>query len=1048
MWIKEIHIDGFGIFKGLNFRDLSEGLNIFSGMNESGKSTLLEFVRRILFGFPDRRTKRNPYPALKGGRHGGRLLLQSSDGESYTIERFSEGTEKETIIDSKGSRVEISDLNRLFSHANERIYNNVYAFGLSELQDFQTLNSDEVRERLYSAGTGTGGRAISELIRSLEKERGELYLPQGIKPEINLLFKKIRERDLGLRGILGNVEKFDHLQEELKKISEKISEIELKREKINKGLIHIKKLLSVWEDWRRLRDAEDQLSRLPEIKSFPERGVEKLDLNVSLIQDLEEETAKRSEELEINSVHASKLQVNDKVIALKENILSLQKRQEKYAEDLKDLPVLVENQKHLRSALKESLKEIGPEWTAEKVMKFDISIPIKEKVRENRQNMLDLQDKIQDLDRDKKSLEKSMEKVRKECNEKIENIKGSERPDRDEEDILLQKGSIKNLRIKLPQLMELEANLQSLKQVGMFKNTMFPKQLIYALLVLTLSISGYIIFSVFQRSIEAGIGILSALILFIVIYSLFNRVRSRRDFKDKSERLQKTDGGPYPAAGGLLDIHQLKSQIKSLREEILEEAGKCGFDRIPSFEKIEDRDELLLNKLETANTFKQKRKEIDLLESELDLLQSDHEKLDKSLGELRQKYLQLQESWETWLTKSGFEKGLSPEGVLDIFNLIKGIKEKIKNLESLEENVRKIEKSIRDYEKDVGDLIQNAGMGPFTQKNNALVKIEGMSSELDAALKNKGDLDQLKFEREKLKIEVKNLEKKKAERKKAVEMLFKQAEVDSEQAFREMAENWEKKTLLSQEIKRSQENIKKFSGEGESYSQFLRELMETSPDALEAEKAELETALNDISDEWDDLKENRGSIKNQIEQIKQEEESSRLRMAYEADLEELKNKSDIWAVLTLARSVLKKAVENYERERQPEVVQEAQRFFSLMTSGTYSRIYAPLDETPIFVETSTDNVRREIQELSRGTAEQLYLSLRFGFIREFSQRSESLPVIFDDILVNFDPKRSKAACQAIKELSQNHQVIFFTCHPETVKMFQEYEPEVKFLSIG
>jgi uncharacterized protein YhaN len=707
----------------------------------------------------------------------------------------------------------------------------------------------------------------------------------------------------------------------------------------------------------------------------------------------------------------------------------------------------VEKQKHLRSALKESLKEIGSDWTAEKVMKFDISIPIKEKVRENRQNMQDLQDKIQDLDRDKESLEKSMEKVRKESDEKKENLKRSEQPDMEAEDILLQKGSIKNLRIKLPQLMGLEANLQSLKQAGMFKNTVFPKQLVYALLVLTLSVSGYIVFSAFQRSIEVGIGILLALILFTVIYYLYSRKRNRGELLDKTGEAEKIAGGPFTTSSQLLGIDQLRSRIQYLQEEILGEAGKCGFDRIPSFEKIEDMDMLLQNKLEVAHSFKQKQKEIDLLENDLNLLQSDREKLDKSWDELRQKYLQLQVNWETWLIKSGLEKGLSPEGVLDIYNSIKGIKEQVKNIQSLEENVGKIEVSIRDYEKEIADLMQAAGMGPFTEKNNALVKIEGISSELDMALKNKRDFDQLKFEREKLKIELKNLEKKKEEKKKTVERLFKQAEVDSEQAFREMAENWGKKTLLSQEIKRSQENIKKFSGEGESYSQFLQELMETSPETLEAEKAELKTALNDISDEWDDLKENRGSLKNQIEQIKQEEESSRLRMAYEAVLEELKNKSETWSILTLARSVLKKAVENYERERQPEVVQEAQRFFSLMTSGAYSRIYAPLDETPIFVETSKDNVRREIQELSRGTAEQLYLSLRFGFIREFSQRSESLPVIFDDILVNFDPERSKAACQAIKELAQNHQVIFFTCHPETVKMFQEYKPEVKFLSI-
>jgi uncharacterized protein YhaN len=59
-----------------------------------------------------------------------------------------------------------------------------------------------------------------------------------------------------------------------------------------------------------------------------------------------------------------------------------------------------------------------------------------------------------------------------------------------------------------------------------------------------------------------------------------------------------------------------------------------------------------------------------------------------------------------------------------------------------------------------------------------------------------------------------------------------------------------------------------------------------------------------------------------------------------------------------------------------------------MTLGRYSRIFAPLDESRIYVE-DKDGRRKDI-DLSRGTAEQLYLSLRFGFVREFNKRAESL----------------------------------------------------------
>ena len=118
-----------------------------------------------------------------------------------------------------------------------------------------------------------------------------------------------------------------------------------------------------------------------------------------------------------------------------------------------------------------------------------------------------------------------------------------------------------------------------------------------------------------------------------------------------------------------------------------------------------------------------------------------------------------------------------------------------------------------------------------------------------------------------------------------------------------------------------------------------------------------------------------------------------------------------------------------------------------MTLARYSRIYAPLGEAKIYVE-DKDGSRKDIQELSRGTAEQLYLSLRFGFIREFSKRAESLPIIFDDILVNFDPKRFQAACRAIKELIKTNQILYFTCHPETVDLLANTIQDSKIIEIN
>ena len=80
-------IDGFGIFKDYEIRGLPSGLTVFHGPNEAGKSTLLAFLRGVLFGFPHGRSKAPRYPPLRGGRHGGRVYILGTDDE-YTVERF------------------------------------------------------------------------------------------------------------------------------------------------------------------------------------------------------------------------------------------------------------------------------------------------------------------------------------------------------------------------------------------------------------------------------------------------------------------------------------------------------------------------------------------------------------------------------------------------------------------------------------------------------------------------------------------------------------------------------------------------------------------------------------------------------------------------------------------------------------------------------------------------------------------------------------------------------------------------------------------------
>jgi uncharacterized protein YhaN len=182
-----------------------------------------------------------------------------------------------------------------------------------------------------------------------------------------------------------------------------------------------------------------------------------------------------------------------------------------------------------------------------------------------------------------------------------------------------------------------------------------------------------------------------------------------------------------------------------------------------------------------------------------------------------------------------------------------------------------------------------------------------------------------------------------------------------------------------------------------------------------------------------------GALEERIATLSKSEERSRAR-AREASLSaRLEEASEKWAVLTLCRTLLDDTRKVYETERQPTVLKHASEFLSLMSQGSWVRVVSPLDSDELIVE-SPGGVRVPPENLSRGTAEQLYLAMRLALVREYSDHVEPLPIIFDDIFVNFDPGRARRAIESVGDLARTHQVLIFTCHPHLVELAREVIP--------
>ena len=70
---------------------------------------------------------------------------------------------------------------------------------------------------------------------------------------------------------------------------------------------------------------------------------------------------------------------------------------------------------------------------------------------------------------------------------------------------------------------------------------------------------------------------------------------------------------------------------------------------------------------------------------------------------------------------------------------------------------------------------------------------------------------------------------------------------------------------------------------------------------------------------------------------------------------------------------------------------------------------------------------REAEQLSQGAADQLYLAVRLAICEMVLPASQSVPILLDDALVNFDDERMASALDYLLDLARRHQILLFTC---------------------
>ena len=134
-----------------------------------------------------------------------------------------------------------------------------------------------------------------------------------------------------------------------------------------------------------------------------------------------------------------------------------------------------------------------------------------------------------------------------------------------------------------------------------------------------------------------------------------------------------------------------------------------------------------------------------------------------------------------------------------------------------------------------------------------------------------------------------------------------------------------------------------------------------------------------------------------------------------------------YEALQIALEALEEADAEMSNRFSPELNRRSGAYLQALTGGKYPKVRLNRS-LEAGAEEQGGVVVRSVLSLSQGTGDQLWLAVRLAVCDLALPQEERCPLVLDDALVNFDDQRVVPALRLLKELSQDRQILLFSCH--------------------
>ncbi len=1030
MKISDLQVDGFGVWKGLTVDSLSDDVTVFYGQNEAGKTTLMQFIRSIMFGFSnDRRDKY--VPPVYGGLAGGSAEIYSTLG-SFEIQRhvdpnrINDVTGDLAVTDTNDGTVHgRAKLGNLLSEIDESIFNNVFAIGLREIQELNALNSTDASDMLYKLTSGIDRVSLVDVMRDLKMRREKIWSDnESVESRLQVLAERrirlLREIDeLQVRS-----KRWSRISAQTNEVSREIEELSGKLTAFERESRLLEIAIQISERWQSRRLLTEQINAFGKLPDPRDVSVKELDaINTNIISQKERRDQVQEQRRRIKKEAAS-LPINRRLWAQKTRIdalaehspwvESLQRQANRLQREIDTIEnsLIGEvdglgNQLQIRN---KDMRDLGNRGLSTLKTAAKKLVDQKERLKRIKDEIDKSEfDLGQQQDRLSTSQSNHAGNSLEETNRYVNRLR---RRIELEEKITKLQGSRHNLEREIDDVVN-----EQVLPVG--KLGIVGVVFVAGVVLLGLGLTRFFSTSAFGQNLgELGVlmMLMGAICGFISMGLKYHWERIARDelddFRHQMDVLRQ----------------QLKRSIAE-RDDIQRQLP----DSIVQWEL----------ELKDAETKLARMEELVPLENRFQTTQMSLEDIRRSQGNQQREVELADKQWRAALRTAGLPESLEPSQLKELSQRSQRI-----SIFNVQLDQYKLELTDRNREL---DTLRNRIDGLFHDCGLEF-KSEDIMERLNLLTGQLNEQRTLVNSRREFASKYKSLRSKLSKYKREYDRMLGQKRgllasvgVETEEQYRQIELKHKQRRHLLEKRNSLTEQIAAALG-----NNFVEDDIETHLDSyghngLEKRWEEILAKVEETKAYQTRLHQQRGEFLQEVKMLGEDSRLDETRLELNCIETEISQSKKQWQMLATSSQMLESIREKYESKRQPETLKEASGYLDRLTDGHYTRIWTRLVGEELLVDNENDETIT-VDKLSRGTREAVYLSLRLALVGAYARRGAVLPMVMDDILVNFDSKRARAVAELLCEFSRNgYQLLMFTCHEHMVELFHSLDVAVKVL---